>query len=321
MTREFIEVLVARKQAEARDIVSYELVDPSGNPLAPFEAGAHIDVRLRDGLTRSYSLLNAPGDSHRYRIAVLRDPNTRGGSAAMHDEVHEGASLAIAPPLNHFALAPGAPYSLLLAGGIGVTPLLSMAEHLQAAGAAFEMHYCGRSPERTAFVEEIAAAAYGAWVRLHYDDGPVPQRLDIDAVLAHCPAGTHLYVCGPRGFIDAMTGRAVAAGWPPQRIHCEFFGGPAAAQAGDGGFEVTLARSGRTVRVAPDQSVVQALAARGIALDTSCEQGVCGVCLTRVLQGTPDHRDMVLSDEERARNDLFTPCCSRALSAVLVLDL
>jgi vanillate O-demethylase ferredoxin subunit len=317
----WIDVLVAGKTDEAIDICSLELVDPGGGALPAFSAGSHILIRVRDGLTRSYSLCNAPSESHRYLVAVLRDPGSRGGSAAVHDDIQPGHVIRISGPRNHFALEASAPRSLLLAGGIGVTPILCMAEHLAVAGAPFEMHYCSRSRDRAAFLDRIEASAYREQVQFHFDDGPAEKRLNIAQVLAATPPGTHLYVCGPQGFIDAVVDNASSSGWPKARIHSERFASEVAQQPGDGSFEVQLAKSGQVVLVPKDQTVVQALSAAGIVLETSCEQGICGVCLTRVLDGIPDHRDMCLSDEEKARNNQFAPCCSRACSRRLLLDL
>lgn len=314
-------VRVVRKQAEALDICSFELVHVDGAPLPAFSAGSHIDVEVKPGLTRQYSLCNDSGESHRYLIGVLRDAGSRGGSVAMHDSVQVGDELRISAPKNHFALAHGATRSLLLAGGIGVTPILCMAERLALTGAPFEMHYCTRSRERTAFHERIRASAYAAQVQFHFDDGPAGQKLPLDALLATPQEGTHLYVCGPKGFMDAVLGTARKAGWPESQIHYEFFAAEVAVSADDAGFDVKVASTGKVIRVAREQSVVQALAAAGIDVPTSCEQGVCGTCLTRVLEGEPDHKDLYLTPEEQAANDQFTPCCSRAKSALLVLDL
>ena len=316
-----LQVRVVRKAIEAQDICSLELAAVDGAALPPFAAGSHVDVQLPGGLVRQYSLCNDPGETHRYLIAVLRDPASRGGSSAVHDRVHEGDLLTIGAPKNHFALAHDASHHLLLAGGIGVTPLLCMAERLAHTGGAFEMHYCTRSVARTAFRERIAAAPYAAQVSFHHDDGPAGQQVDLPALLAAPAPGRHLYVCGPRGFMDAVLATARAQGWPESAIHVEFFGAEVAPAAGDQAFEVMLASSGRVIRVAADRSVAQALADAGVNLPTSCEQGVCGTCLTRVIEGEPDHRDLYLTPEEQAANDQFLPCCSRARSARLVLDL
>lgn len=314
-------VRVARKQLEAQDICSFELVRADGAPLPPFSAGSHVDVLLPGGLTRQYSLCNDPGETHRYLIAVLRDAASRGGSVAMHEQVHEGTVLQISAPKNHFALAHEARRHLLLAGGIGITPLLCMAERLAVTGADFTLHYASRSPARTAFVQRIAGAGFAARVQHHYDDGPAAQRLDIPALLAAPAEGAHLYVCGPQGFMNAVLASARAQGWPEARLHYEFFGAAPTAKAGDGGFEVQLASSGRVIAVAPDQRVTHALEAAGVLVPVSCEQGVCGTCLTRVIEGVPEHRDQYLTPEEQAANDQFTPCCSRARTPRLVLDL
>jgi vanillate O-demethylase ferredoxin subunit len=313
-------VRIARKAIAALDVVTLELVGADGSALPPFDAGAHIDVEVRPGVLRQYSLCNDPAETHRYQIGVLRDPHSRGGSIAVHDELAEGQLLRIGAPRNRFALVP-AQRSLLLAGGIGITPILCMAERLARDGAAFEMHYCTRSASRTAFAERIAAARWAGQVRLHHDDGPAEQRLDLQRVLSAPLATTHLYVCGPRGFIGWVCDTAHAAGWAPAQIHFEHFAGQEPGGAEDRAFEVRLARTGQTIAVPRDRSVAAALHASGIELPVSCEQGVCGTCLTRVIAGEPEHRDSYLTDEERCRNDQFLPCCSRSRSACLVLDL
>jgi len=313
-------VRIARKTIEAQDICSFELVADDGGALPPFGAGAHIDVHLDGGLVRQYSLCNDPRERHRYLIAVLREPASRGGSAAMH-ALREGQEIEISEPRNHFALARDARSHLLLAGGIGITPILAMAEQLMAEGAAFEMHCCTRSADRTAFAQRMRASAFAPLVRFHHDDGPVAQKLDIAALVAAPEPGMHLYVCGPAGFMEAVLSAARSAGWVELALHREYFAGTATTSDGDGAFDVQLASSGALIRVAADQSVVAALAAAGVQVPVSCEQGVCGTCMTRVLDGTPEHRDLFLTDDERARGDCFTPCCSRALSPRLVLDL
>ena len=313
-------VRIARKTPEALDICSFELVDPAGGDLPVFSAGSHIDVQAAPGLVRQYSLCNPPSESHRYQIAVLRDANSRGGSAAMH-ALEEGQTLAISDPKNHFPLDRDARHSLLLAGGIGITPLLCMAQRLSSLGSSFKFHYCARSAARAAFVERIGRSAFAPSVRVHYDDGPASQRLEACSLLSSQPQGTHLYVCGPAGFMDAMLAAAREAGWPEDRLHREYFSAASFDTRGDGSFEVQIASTGAVIRVEPHRSVAAALAVAGIEVPTSCEQGVCGTCLTRVLQGTPDHRDMYLTPQEQERGDQFTPCCSRAKSARLLLDL
>ncbi|WP_418314870.1 PDR/VanB family oxidoreductase [Piscinibacter sakaiensis] len=316
-----LQVRVARKATEAVDIATFELVNVDNRPLPAFSAGSHVDVHLPNGVTRQYSLCNDPGESHRYQIGVLRDPASRGGSVAMHEQVREGDVLHISPPKNHFPLASKARHHVLLAGGIGVTPILCMAERLAVTGASFEMHYCTRSPERTAFRERIERSSFASQVAFHFDDGPAEDKLDIGPLLAPVRPGVHLYVCGPKGFMDWLLGAARDAGWPAEQLHYEFFGAEVVKSDSDAGFEVKLASSGKVIPVAKEQTIVAALAAAGIEVPTSCEQGVCGTCLTRVLEGQPDHKDMYLTPEEQAANDQMTPCCSRSLSPMLVLDL
>jgi vanillate monooxygenase ferredoxin subunit len=324
MSATTLSVRVGRKTAAAQDIFIFDLVSADGAALPPFTAGAHIDVHLPGGLVRQYSLCNSPHQAQHYRIGVLRDAASRGGSQAMHERIEVGQTLSISEPKNHFPLAPSAASagrSLLLAGGIGVTPILCMAEALGAAGADFEMHYCARSRRHAAFLDHLAAAAYAARVQLHFDDEAPAQRLDIPALLAAPDALTHLYVCGPRGFIEAVLSSARAQGWPEAQLHCEFFAGEVVISDTDAAFEVALQRSGRVITVPKGITIVRALEDAGIPVMVSCEQGVCGTCLTPVLDGVPDHRDSYLTPDEQAANDQMTLCCSRSKSTRLVLDL
>ncbi|WP_137819648.1 PDR/VanB family oxidoreductase [Pseudomonas sp. 2FG] len=316
-----IEVIVLARHNEATDICSFELARADGAPLPAFDAGAHIDLHLPGGLIRQYSLCNHPQERQHYLIGVLKDPASRGGSRALHEQVTVGQRLQISAPRNLFPLAEDARRSLLFAGGIGITPILCMAERLSQLGADFELHYCARSSERAAFVERLQAAPFATRVQLHCDDGPAAQRLDAAALLADPDAGTHLYVCGPGGFMAHVLDTAKAQGWADQRAHREYFAAAPTAREDDGSFAVQLNSSGQIIQIPADRSVAQALEACGIQIPLSCEQGICGTCLTGVLAGEPEHRDLYLSEAEQARNDQFTPCCSRAKSALLVLDL
>jgi vanillate O-demethylase ferredoxin subunit len=319
MHNSLIEVRVVRKVMEAVDICSLELASLSGEPLPPFSAGSHIDLHV-GGFVRQYSLCNNPSERDRYQIAVLRDPGSRGGSVAVHERLAPAQTLTISAPRNHFSLQQDAPNSLLLAGGVGVTPILSMAERLADSGAPFTMHYCTRSRDRTAFRRRIEQSAFASSVHFHFDEDGPEQKLDLAAVLRAAPAGTHLYTCGPAGFLGHVLETARALGWPEERVHYEYFSA-APSVLPQGAFEVCIASTGKRHVVAAGETVVQALAREGIAVPVSCGQGVCGTCLTRVLDGVPDHRDMFLTAEEQARNDQFAPCCSRAHSASLTLDL
>lgn len=314
-----LRVRVASRTEEADGICSFELVPQDGDLLPAFTAGSHIDVHVSPGLIRQYSLSNDPLERGRYRIAVLRELASRGGSVGMHEDIKTGQVLCISEPRNHFPLAAAA-RSLLLAGGIGVTPILSMARTLHAQGSEFEMHYCGRSLSRMAFVEEIASAPFSDVVTLHADDVSA-QRVDMQQVLANPAHDTHLYVCGPSGFMEHVLSTARAQGWCESQLHREYFAGTNKALASDGSFEIRLASTGFACMVPANKSVIEVLAEHGVVVPTSCEAGVCGTCLTRVVEGTPDHRDTFLTDSERAANDQFTPCCSRALTPLLVLDL
>jgi len=315
-----MKVKVVRKTKEAEGIASFELAREDGASLPGFSAGSHIDVHLPSGWVRQYSLCNDANESHRYRIAVLRDAASRGGSISMHDDVREGDVIEISEPRNHFPLV-HAQRTLLFAGGIGVTPLLCMAQRLSAIDADFTLHYSTRSRERTAFLGEITQASFSDKVQLHFDDESSSQILDVPSALGSPTAGTHVYICGPAGYIDHVLKTAQGMGWPQEQLHLEYFSAAPQDTSADQAFDIKIASSGKTIRVAADQTVVRALEAEGIDVLTSCEQGVCGTCITRVLEGECDHRDMYFTDEEKAANDQFTPCCSRARSAVLVLDL
>lgn len=313
-----LQVRVARKLAEATGINSYELRAVDGKPLPAFTAGAHIDVVIREGLTRQYSLLNSPDDCSAYRIGVLLDPASRGGSVAMHDDVDEGDVLAISVPRNLFPLDTAKP-ALLFAGGIGVTPILCMAQALHANGTAFQMHYSAKSAAHAAFRDLIAQSGFAGQVHCHFDENGT--RLDAQGVMRDASPDRHLYVCGPAGYIDHIVTTARELGWSQDRIHVEHFGATTTDATGNEAFEIRLDKRKMTLHVPADKTVLQVLTEHDVHVNMSCEQGVCGTCLTRVLDGVPDHRDMYLTDEEREENDQFLPCCSRSKSAVLVLDI
>lgn len=315
-----IEVTVVSRRLEAQDICSYELASTNGAPLPAFSAGAHIDVHLPDGLVRQYSLCNHSEERHRYQIGVLKDPVSRGGSRAMHDLIQIGTRLLISEPRNLFPLVHAAKRSLLFAGGIGITPILSMAESLAHHGAEFELHYCARAWECAAFVERLQQSAFADRVFLHLDQQP-ETALDIVKVLGEPNDGVHLYVCGPGGFMQYVLESASSHGWRDDHLHREYFAAAPVDTAADGGFSVKVGSTGQIIDVPADRSVLQVLESHGIEIPMSCEQGICGTCLTRVLEGVPEHRDLFLTDEEHALNDQFTPCCSRSKTPLLVLDI
>jgi vanillate O-demethylase ferredoxin subunit len=315
-----IEVVVTSRNNEALDICSYELACAQGGELPGFSAGAHIDVHLPGGLIRQYSLCNHPQERHRYQIGVLKDVASRGGSHCMHEQIRSGDRLYISEPRNLFPLVDDARRSLLFAGGIGITPILCMAEQLADSGADFELHYCARASDRAAFVERLKGAPYADRVHLHFDED-VDSRLDAAKVLAGPASDLHLYVCGPAGFMQHVLDSARNQGWNDAQLHREYFAAAPVDTLNDGSFQVKLGSSGQVFDIPADKTVVQVLESHGVEIAISCEQGVCGTCLTRVLEGVPEHRDLFLTDEEQAANDQFTPCCSRSRSALLVLDL
>jgi ferredoxin-NADP reductase len=312
-----LQLQVARRERHTAQIVVLDLQSPDGVPLPPFEAGAHVDLHLGDGLVRQYSLCGDPADRSRYRLGVLLDPATRGGSQAVHDQLLPGATIGVGAPRNLFPLAGDAAQSVLVGGGIGITPMIAMAHALHAAGRAFELHYCTRAVEHTAFVDELRGAPFAHQVRLYHDEGGA--RFDPASGLPPPALRTHVYVCGPNGFMDWVIAGATAAGHAPSNVHREYF--TVEVDTSGDGFEVELASTGQVLQIAQGQSIVSALQAIGVKIQVSCEEGVCGTCLTNVISGVPDHRDVFLTDEEKADNDQMLLCCSRACSPRLVLDL
>jgi vanillate O-demethylase ferredoxin subunit len=313
-----LDARVAQVRREADDIVSIELVHPHGEALPAFEAGAHVDVHVPGGFLRQYSLCNNPVERHRYVIAVLNEPAGRGGSAALQ-RITQGETLTISHPRNHFPLAGREARShLLLAGGIGVTPMMAMLAALDGRGATYRMHYCTRSPERTAFLERLRPHIEASRVIVHHDSGDPSRGLDIAGLLATYEPGTHLYYCGPPGFMTAVK-NAVGA-WPPHAVHFEYFTAPEEQEARENlPFQIKVESTGRVFEVPATESIVDVLRANGFSIDTDCREGYCGTCITRYVGGSPEHRDTVLSEKERKNYVMI--CCARAKESPLVLDL
>lgn len=322
----------ARVQAAVNlgtDIVAYELVDPEGRALPPFTAGAHVDFHLPDGRIRQYSLCNDPAERHRYLIAVQRELHGRGGSKDIHANTKIGDIVTLSMPRNNFPLDRSARRHLLIAGGIGITPLMAMMHELNATEADFILHYCARTPDRMAFKDQLRPFAETGRANFHYDGGDPAKGLDLGGLLRECPPDTHLYYCGPPGFMEAVA--RAARGWPRACVHFEHFVAPstrepalsatggATTEASESGFQVKLARRGEVFDVPADKSIVDVLRENGVDIETSCESGLCGTCRTRFLDGIPDHRDLILSESERETDVLI--CCARALTPMLVLDL
>ncbi|TDF82645.1 PDR/VanB family oxidoreductase [Pseudomonas sp. H9] len=305
---------------QATGINTFEFVDPAGKPLPPFTAGAHLDVHLPGGFIRQYSLCNSPHERDRYVIGVLNVADGRGGSRSLHTNVKAGDLLQISEPRNHFPVADKAQRHLLIGGGIGVTPMMAMLEQFEASGAEYILYYCGENPERTAFKERLAPLL-DKRVVIHYDGGDPARRLDIRELLMHHQPGTHVYCCGPAGLMAGV--KAATEHWPQGTVHFEHFAAPVAPQStgtdSDGEFQITLSRSGQTLNVPSSKSIAQALRDAGLPCETSCEAGICGTCKTRFIDGEVDHRDFILSDDEKQEHLLI--CCSRSKSSLLVLDL
>ena len=309
---------------EAEGINTYEMVDPQGRELPPFIAGSHIDVHLPGGLVRQYSLCNDPSERNRYCIGVLKDPKSTGGSRAMHENLRVGDAIKVSEPRCNFRLVEDARYHLLLAGGIGVTPMIAMIERLTSMGAEFAMHYCTRSERLTAFRDRLSALVSDGKVIHHYDGGDPSRGLDIATLLAEPKEGTHLYYCGPSGFMEAV--KKASGHWPEGTVHFEYFKPTPSdkerfANSGEAQveFHVQLGRDGETYLVPPGKTIVQVLRENSVEVETSCEAGTCGTCKTRYLDGEPEHYDYVLTNGER--KEWVMICCARSRTRVLVLDL
>ena len=301
----------------AEAINGYELVDPRGRDLPRFAPGAHVEL-LAGGFLRRYSLWNDPAERRRYCIAVLREAASRGGSQHLHENVRVGDIVEVSPPRNNFPLDPAGERHLLIAGGIGIAPIVSMVAELRRRGADFQVHYCTRSPERTAFRRELSPLAAEGRVRFHHDGGDPVQGLDIAATLREPRPGTHLYYCGPAPLMAAAT--EATRNWPAGTVHCEYFTGmPEPVATEDYPFRVQLAKSGGEYEVRAGETIAEVLQRHGVAVRTSCELGYCGTCLTPYVAGEPDHRDQVLAENGRQRYVLI--CCSRAKTPFLLLDL
>lgn len=309
-----LSVLIEQRQEQGNGVAVLQLSALNGQALPPFTAGAHIDVRINQDLVRQYSLSNAPNNADHYRIGVLNDPASRGGSSAIFNDFKEGQHIQISAPRNHFEVHGHDGTAILVAGGIGVTPIVSMAYELRAAGRSFEIHYCLNQHANGAFIDELQTE-FPEQFNLHCS---VDKKFDPNHTLSQ-RTDAHLYVCGPSGFMDWVIAAAKAHGFDEPRIHFEYF--TAEVELSGDAIEVVCADSDKTVMVGADETIASALAKAGIKVDVSCEQGVCGTCITDVLEGTPDHRDQFLTDDEKQDNDQMALCCSRAKSARLVIEI
>jgi vanillate O-demethylase ferredoxin subunit len=312
-------VRVARIEKLGIDTLCASLVSEDGSLMPAFSAGAHIDVHLPCGVVRQYSLCGDPDVRTSYEIAVKREAASRGGSAYVHDSLNTGDQLRISRPRNNFSLSPTPGHHILLAGGIGLTPLLSMMWELARRDDTFELFYFARSMEHASFLATLDKARGRNGIHLCIGLDPDRTRGHLHQLL-RCPrVGTHLYACGPGPFISAV--RDATKDWPDGALRVEAFTLDAPLTMAGGSFEVELAKSKLTFSIEENRTIAETLRDAGVEIELSCEQGVCGTCLTRVLEGVPDHRDMFLSDSEKLANDSMLICVSRAKSRRVVLDL
>lgn len=310
-----LDLCITEKHEVAEGVVALTLAHPDGKRLPDWTPGSHVDVVLPGGLVRQYSLCGDRWDAHRYRIGVLREQSSRGGSELIHDTLTVGDTVSIGGPRNNFLLAP-APRYLFIAGGIGITPLLPMIYQAEMIGADWRLLYGGRTRQSMAFVDELSS--YGDRVVLCPEDEY--GRLDLPAWLSAVTEDTTVYCCGPSSLLDAVN--AYCAAWPSGMLRTErFLPKDQGAPVRDDPFEVALTRSGLSLTVQPHQSVLEVIGTAGVHVLSSCRQGICGTCETTVLEGEPDHRDSILDDVERESGGCMFPCVSRACSDRLVLDL
>jgi len=310
---------ISARHDDQGNIARIRFVPETGGAVPTYTAGAHLDIYLPDvDMWRQYSLCSDPAETAFFEIGVLNDPNSRGGSVAVHKAAVEGASFKIEGPRNHFELDETASKTVLLGGGIGVTPMIAMARRLHAIGKDFVLHYCTRSQDVTAFKADLDASSFADKVVYHFDDQAADQKLDLARDLPKPDKDTHLYVCGPQGFMDWVISSAESAGHTTANVHREYFS--ADVELSGDSFEVECAQSGITLTIGADDTIAKALAKAGIKVEVKCEEGVCGTCITDVLEGDLDHRDQFLTEEERDDNDQMCVCCSRG-NGKLVLDI
>jgi ferredoxin-NADP reductase len=318
MQERTVELIVTNREELADDVVGLVLEEPSGVDLPDWNPGAHIDLMLTDSLIRQYSLCSSPTDRRRWKVGVLLDPNGRGGSKHVHHELQQGSKIQVRGPRNHFPLQRAERYQFI-AGGIGITPIMPMIEAAEADEADWHLLYGGRQRSSMAFIDELSK--YGEQVTIW----PQDERglLDLPGILGNPRDDTLVYCCGPEGLLSAV--EEVCQSWPKTALHVERFAAkPDAQMSSDDAidnFQVVCQRSGITVDVGPGESILEAVRGKGISMLASCMEGICGTCETAVLEGSPDHRDSVLSDDEKAENDCMMICVSRSLSEKLVVDL
>lgn len=314
MSVDVMQLRLTRIEYAAAGTHLFDFRHPEGAALPAYEPGAHVELHLPGGLVRAYSLVDPAGPDPVYRVAIKRDPRSRGGSVAAHERLRVGDRVAVGAPRNLFALEASDALPVFFAGGIGVTPIACMVQHLKHHGRPWTLHLAVRTRAEAALLDRVS----GPGLHLHVDDESGGRVLDVAGLVAALPPGRVAYACGPAPMLAAF--EAAARARPGLRWHVERFVADSPA-ATDGGYAVRLASSGRTVAVRAGQTILEALRDQGLSVRASCEQGICGTCETAVLAGTPDHRDALLSDEEKRSNKVMMICCSGSLTPELVLDL
>jgi len=320
MPKNKLRVIVKTLIKETSDIIRITLADYKGGELPKWRAGAHIDLYLKNNFIRQYSLSNDPNEKDHYEIAVLKEENGSGGSRFIHENFHEGMELEISKPRNHFSLMPDAKYYILLAGGIGITPIMAMIEELESQKKNYLVYYCTRTIEKTAFWERLLSGASAGKVHIHHDNGDPKLGFDFESVLKEYKHDTSLYYCGPPSFMKAI--EVSTKDWPRSSLNYEYFSKAnknAEKEVSKTSFNIKISSTGQVFEVPCESSIIQVLREHNFAVDTSCEDGFCGTCMTRYLEGKPEHRDSVLDEEDRKQFVLI--CCARSKTPTLVLDL
>lgn len=315
---ELLELRLTNVSFAAESINFYEFRRTDGGALPTFEAGAHVDLHLPNGLVRQYSLSNPQSDRDRYVLGVKRDVNSRGGSRYIHDQLKVGTILRVSRPRNNFQLVESGAPVVFVAGGIGVTPLYCMLDRAKSIGLDWRFYYSSRRRAEAALLHELQG--YGRNVSIHVDEETGGNLIAMSEIIGRAKPDAHLYCCGPAPMLDAFEASAREFGFPDDQIHVERFAAEPFARSTES-FVVELAATGKTIVVGPGQTILEAARDAGAPVEASCEQGVCGACETKVLAGLPDHKDMILSKAERASNRTMMICCSGSLSERLVLDL
>jgi len=313
---DMVPLRVTRNDPIAEGIHLIEFRDAEGKELPQFSAGAHITIRVPNGMLRKYSLCNDPSERDRYQVAVKREVSGRGGSSTLIDRTKPGDDLYIAPPVNDFALPQRAQDFLFIAGGIGITPIMAMIRQVRKEGKRFRLYYCTRSPETTAFFDELSKPEYKDMVVIHHDHGDPTCSLDLKPVLAERKNREHLYCCGPRPLMESV--RAMTDHWSSTAVHFEAFSEADIHKATDRAFKIRLAKSGKTLEVPADKTIMEVMREHGYEVPSSCETGTCGTCRTKMLAGEADHRDLFLAEHDKANTIMI--CVSRAKGDEITID-